>query len=198
MTTTPGYFQYLDARVLNSFAHYLPPFFELKPISEAELTVPGYLWKIDRQIYFSQMRTDVNAKAWFNSRQTVFSLNAFQNPSFTSETWRKIQETPFWDHQREDLKANFVSSLKQEEEMTAEKYEEWSAPFRENLLGQMPENLNSIFWLLVAKTFFRVLCFLRRQDEIEVANAIWQSVRKDNWDASLDLTEIIVEAASTP
>ena len=46
-----------------------------------------------------------------------------------------------------------------------------------------------MFFKEVVGWFPRLLYMLRKRDEIEVADAIWQSIRADNWDVSVSTAE---------
>ncbi|KAH6699997.1 hypothetical protein BKA61DRAFT_681989 [Leptodontidium sp. MPI-SDFR-AT-0119] len=89
----------------------------------------------------------------------------------------------------EEQKFNLQAGAERTTEMNAEEYDMFSEKYRIHILEQVPEGLESIFFGETVSWLLRILYMLRKRNEIEVADAIWQSVRADNWDASLSITE---------
>jgi hypothetical protein len=71
--------------------------------------------------------------------------------------------------------------------MTEEELEEWAAEYRLKILRQWQPAAEQQFRILVSYYLIRALYLLRDQNELEVADAMWQSIRKDNWDVKLSI-----------
>lgn len=66
--------------------------------------------------------------------------------------------------------------------MNDEEREIWAADLRIKILKQWTPDMDRRLLGLVVYHLMRILYFLRDTGEVEVADAIWQSIRTDNWD----------------
>ncbi|KAH6715572.1 heterokaryon incompatibility protein-domain-containing protein [Leptodontidium sp. MPI-SDFR-AT-0119] len=190
----PKNLRYLDARFLNSFAYYLPSFSATeRNLSSSGLSTLAYLWKVDRKIHLTEFKEESMKLAkitWFRTRHANFTIHVIRNPSYASQTLKRIfTESPVMDDLDEEQKINLQAGAGRASEMNAEEYEVFSEKYRIHILEQVPEGLESIFFGETVSWLLHILYMLRKRDEIEVADAIWQSVRADNWDVSLSITE---------
>ncbi|KAL2068075.1 hypothetical protein VTL71DRAFT_16173 [Oculimacula yallundae] len=183
-------FRLLDARSLNPYAYYLPNISESTKVTTSGLLIPGYLWKVDQKIYlaeFAEERMKLAKTAWFRTRHTNFTIHVLRSPSYTSESWKRIwTKSPVIHDLDVEQKAIIHAGLNRANEMTPEKYEAFLENYRLHILKQVPEGLEATFYSEMVTWLLRTLYMLRQQDELEVADAIWNSVRADIWDVSLN------------
>lgn len=187
MTATPARLKYLDARLPNSFTHYSPLTWTVDIISDHGLWVPGYLWKVNQEIDLTELQTPRAKASWFQTRQSNFTFHALRIPSYTSQTWSRLLHSPVFNDLPEAKKEELRVVLEKGENIGSDEYDKWATDLRAHILKQMPENIEGHFRAATCVWLIRVLYTLRRKDELEVADAIWNSVRADNWNVELSL-----------
>ncbi|PVH81654.1 hypothetical protein DL98DRAFT_571010 [Cadophora sp. DSE1049] len=193
LRTTPNHLGRLEARFLNTFTYNLPSPSTNDNITSAGLSVPGYLWKVDRKIHFpeflaEQMRP---AKAtWFRTRQTNLTVQMLRDPSNTSQTWgQQCTNSSVFDDLDDDLKESLAASANRAKNLTTEQYETFAALYRFSILAQVSDSFESTFFKDTVTWLLLILYMLRQRGEIDVADSIWHSVRADKWDVSLSSAE---------
>lgn len=167
---------------MNSLTHYFHHLFQSETISEKGLTISGYLWKVDRRIHIPELKVGLNKVQWFQNRFNVFVYNALRSPSYSSRTWKEIQRSTIFQDLNQDQYDEFAASINKADCLSPSKYEDWTSNLRIKILKQQPIGFERNFQAMVSFYLVRILYLLRNKNELEVADAIWQSIRKDNWE----------------
>ena len=190
---TPNDLSRLEARFLNTFTYYLPSTSTKDNITSAGMSTPGYLWKVDRKIHFPEFQgPDIkSAKAkWFHKRQTNLTVQMLRDPSNTSQEWgQQCTKSSVFNDLDEEMKTSLKESTNRAKNLTGEQYETFAASYRISILAQVSDSLESTFFKDTVTWLLFILYILRQKGEIEVADAIWHSVRADRWDVSLSSAE---------
>lgn len=185
MTTTPDKFHNLEARNINSLTHYFHHLFPSETISEKGLNVPGYLWKMDRRIHIPELNVGSNKVQWFQTRYSVFVYNILRSPFYCLETFKEIQKSNIFQDLDQEKQDEVTASMSKGDGLSPSEYEDWASDFRIKILKQHPGGYELKFQAIVSSYLVRILYLLREKNELEVADAIWQSIRKDNWEIRL-------------
>ena len=190
---TPNDLSRLEARFLNTFTYYLPSTLTKDNITSAGMSTPGYLWKVDRKIHFPEFQGPgiKSAKAkWFHKRQTNLTVQMLRDPSNTSQEWgQQCTKSSVFNDLDEEMKTSLKESTNRAKNLTGEQYETFAASYRISILAQVSDSLESTFFKDTVTWLLFILYILRQKGEIEVADAIWHSVRADRWDVSLSSAE---------
>ena len=186
---TPNDLGRLEARFPNTFAYYLPSASAKDNITSAGLSTPGYLWKVNRKIRFPEFEwEDMRlAKAkWFQKCQINLTVQMLPDPSNTSQHWgRQCTKSSVFDDLDEETKTSLKETINRAKGLTGEQYETFVILYRFSILAQVSDSLESAFFKDIVTWILFILYLLRQRGEIEVADAIWHSVRADRWDISL-------------
>ncbi|KAK0099757.1 hypothetical protein ONS95_013350 [Cadophora gregata] len=87
------------------------------------------------------------------------------------------------------MKQNITESAKKAKSLTTEQSEKLAALYRFSILSQVSGNFESTFFKNTVTWLLLILYMLRQRGEIDVADAIWHSVKADRWDVSLTAEE---------
>lgn len=186
---TPNDLGRLEARFLNTFTYYLPSTSAMDNVTSAGLSTPGYLWKVNRKIHFPEFQGEdmrlAEAK-WFQKRQTNLTVQMLRDPSNTSQHWgRQCTKSSVFDDLDDETKTSLKESINRAKGLTGKQYETFVTLYRFSILAQVSDSLESAFFKDTVTWVLFILDVLRQRGEIEVADAIWLSLRADRWNVSL-------------
>jgi hypothetical protein len=182
MSTSPDRFQHIDARVLDSFTHYLTVSQHPEIISPRGLSVPGFLWKINHRIPLAEVHALGPPIAWFRMRWAILNITKCRSSDFDSDTFASLKEYQQYRDLDLEKRDEFDGFLTKFHNNDPETYKDSMEKQRQNLLKQNPEDITRRVAGSTKILFIRLLYLLRSKGEISVADAIWDSIRSGQWD----------------
>src|SRR6266536_1466122 len=187
MSTSPAQFQHVDARVQDSFTHYLTLFQNPDIISPSGLSIPGFLWKINYRIPLAELHNVSLSIAWFRMRWAILNINKCRSLDFHSDTFASLNEYQQYKDLDQEKKDEFDAFLTNFHINDPETYKSLMEKQRQTILKQYPEDMARRAAASTKVLFIRILYLLRSKGEIAVADAIWDSIRSGQWDTKRTL-----------
>jgi hypothetical protein len=188
MSISPELFKDIQARSLDSFAHYLLPTNITDRISSNGLTFNGYLWKINHKISMTDLHETMSPANWFQIRFTILSNHQLVKSGLTAATVEALRQTSHYNNLNEDMKSKFESfftKILTSDPGGLNEMEKQRQGFMKKSLDADLQAIRITKFLLI-----EILYILKGKGEIAVADAIWDSVRSDKWEMRQTLVEM--------
>jgi hypothetical protein len=149
--------------------------------------ITGYLWRINKRISIPELHTGSNKLQWFRLQHSVNVFSELRSTQYCSQTWQQIRETRCFQDLDQVKQDEFDLIMSAGNGLPAEEYDKWASNLRQETLKRAPSDSDFNFKVMTSTFLIRLLYLLRDKDELEAADAIWQSIRKNNWFASLSV-----------